>query len=284
MKTKLLKAILFVFAFAMFQTSFAQLVNVPLSNATAGLPHYTNGTRDVPSYNIDDTFAYDPSSPTTPYPNCNASNTDNYYLTQNVADQNWWACEVAIPSGKSLKYLDFYGRDGKYTNSGQLNRWRNLTITLSDGVNTEVKTWAGIADATAADDDPKNYAQMDFAAQEFSSAMLQNATSIRLDLNSTAMHLEFMEMRLSADTTLGTDDFSATSIVVSPNPVRSGEQLTINLSNSNTQTLEVYSIVGALLYQTKVYDNVLSLDYSIFPSSGLYLVKVGSAVSKILVE
>ncbi len=284
MKTKLPKLILISAILLTVQMSFGQLESVPLSNATAGAAHYTTGIRDQPAYNITDSYAYNPNTPTNPYPNCNASNQDNYYLTQKDAAENWFACDLAIPAGKSLKYLDFYGRDDDFvTNSGLLDRWRNLTITLSYGVTTEANDWGGIPDATAADSDPQNHARMDFVAQGFSADMLQNATSIRIDLN-TGNHLELMELRLAADTTLGINDLEAPKLTVSPNPLQQGESFRVNLTNTKTNLVQVYSIVGALLYQAKAEQNELSIDYKIFPSSGLYIVKAGISISKIIVK
>ncbi len=289
MKQKLLKLTFVTSALLLAQMSFGQLVNVPLSNAVGGTPHYTTGIRNLPGYAIDDPFAYNPDTPTSPYPDDNASGSTSYFLPQADAAQNYWGCDVAIPSGKSLKYLDFYVRNGVMGNSGLWDRCRELQVTLSDGVTSEDYFWEGATTDITTDADPINYARMDFVAQGFSAAMLQNATSIRIDHASagSANFLEFMELRLAADdTTLSVDDLETSKMVASPNPLQAGNQLKISLDNkvASNNLVQVYSIIGKEVYTTNANGNEILIDYSVFPSAGLYMIKIGTSVSKIIVK
>ncbi len=278
------------------QISFGQLVVVPLSNATGGTPHYGigSGNREFPINNINDPFLYDPDTPTNTWPNTNASADpqNNYFQASATAADNWWECVVSIPTGKSIKYMDFYGRDYNGTNSGQVNRFINIKITLSNGGvdPDEVFNWSGLPESIYNDGiADNNHARMDFVAQGFSATMLQKATSIRLDhiSDNDGAHLEFMELRLAAESTLGVDDLKATKLVVSPNPLEAGNQLMISLtnnSNDSNKLLQVYSIIGKEVYKTNIEGNDFSIDYNVFPSAGLYLVKIGSFVSKVIIK
>jgi hypothetical protein len=274
------------------QMSFGQLVNVTLDNAIAGAAHYTvAGKRDNPNNAISDTFGgvgYDPTAPTNNYPDCGGGGFTNYFLPQANRDENYWGCDVAIPATKSLKYLDFYATEGVQTSSGGWNRFRDLTITLSDGVNTEDHYWEGVSPTLAQDADPHNYARMDFVAQGFSAGMLASATSIRIDHSNADSDnfLQFMELRLAADNTptAGINDIEAAKLLVSPNPLQEGESLKIDLTNATTNSVQVYSILGEFIYEEMLSGVEVSINYNIFPSSGIYIVKIGSSVSKVIVK
>lgn len=280
MKKKLHKLTFIATTLFAAQMSFGQLVAVPLSNPLGGTPNYADGRRDDPKDAIQDAFSYDPVSPTSPYPDDNAGGVDNYFLAKNLKTDNWFSCTVAIPVGKSLKNMDFYARgDGNHD-----QRYTNLTITLSDGnaANDEVKSWGGITSPSAT----PNYAQMSFVTQGFSAAMLQNATSFKIDKSDVDEYLDFMELRLSADTTLSVDDLNATELVISPNPLEQGGQLKISLTNNSAinNLLQVYSIRGREIYKTNVVGSDVLIDYNVFPSAGLYLVKIGFSTYKVVIK
>ncbi|NMH89851.1 T9SS type A sorting domain-containing protein [Flavivirga algicola] len=292
MKKTLRKLTFITAALLMGQMSFGQLVVVPLTADTAasGEAHYASQRND-PEYNRNDNFAYNPDSPTNPWPDTNASHSDNYYLPKETAADNWWSCDLVIPANTTIKYMDFYGRNYNGTNSGIFDRFTNLKITLSDGVSPdETHTWVGIPESIYNDGiDDNNHARMDFEAQGFSATMLQNATSIRIDQASDGANtfLEFMEIRLAGTSTLSTNNLKANKLIVSPNPLQAGNQLKIsltNISNDSNKLVQVYSVIGKEIYKTNMGGSDVSIDYNVFPSAGLYLVKIGSFVSKVIIK
>ncbi|MDO7172502.1 T9SS type A sorting domain-containing protein [Mariniflexile sp. AS56] len=292
MKKPLHKLTLILTVLLAAQISFGQLVNVTLDNAIAGTAHYTvAGKRDNPNNAINDTFGgvgYDPTAPTNNYPDCEGSGLANYFLPKANRDENYWGCYVSIPATKSLKYLDFYATEGVQTSSGAWDRFRDLTITLSDGVNTEDHYWEGVSPVLAQDADPHNYARMDFVERGFSAGMLASATSIRIDHSNadSDAFLQFMELRLAADNTptAGINDLKAAKLLVSPNPLQEGESLKIDFTNATTNSVQVYSILGEFVYEEMLTGVEVSINYNIFPSSGIYIVKIGSSVSKVVIK
>ncbi|WP_139958287.1 hypothetical protein [Flavicella sediminum] len=116
MRKRLQTSVFVVGALLTVQMSFGQSVAVPLSNATGGAGNYPTSRND-PNYVINDAFAYDLNSLADTYPDTDASGTDNYFISDNTAAYNWWKCDIAIPSGKTLKYLELYTRKGIVINS-----------------------------------------------------------------------------------------------------------------------------------------------------------------------
>lgn len=269
------------------QLSFGQMVSVQLSNATAGDAHYVDKRND-PNYVINDSFAYDVDNPGNPYPNTDPSGADNYFLTKGDRDQNWWKCDITIPSGNSLKYLDLYARSGSHTNSGIYNRYSELKITLSDGLLEEIGYWTGIgATPQPADANTKNYGRWDMASAGFSESMLKNAISLRIDKSSDNVDtfVEIQEIRLAAETsTLSLNEASSNKLSIAPNPLESGD-VTINLGHGSGNTIQIYSMLGALVYKQTIQPNrKVAISRSVFPSSGVYVVRVGKANSRLMIK
>lgn len=287
MKKPLRKLTFIGVVFLTTQMSFGQLVNVPLSAAYGGTPHYSNpDKRHLPEYAYNDGFTYNPNNPTSAYPDDDSGHTDNYFLPAKDKDQNYWGCTVAIPAGKTLKHLDLYAKYGVQVSSGAWDRYRNLRITLSDGTNTESQFWEGITPTMSKDANPRNYNQMDFVERGFSTAMLKNATSIRVDQDNDNINtfLEFMEIRLSAgEAILGLDDIKTPSLSVSPNPLQSGD-LTIDLTNKRVNKVEVYSMLGVLVFEQTVKGDQVKINHNKFPSLGVYIIKAGNAISKVIIK
>ncbi|WP_158655133.1 T9SS type A sorting domain-containing protein [Flavivirga eckloniae] len=261
------------------ETSFAQLVNVPISSAGGGAAHYTD-KRNQPSYMIDDTdaasFVYNPDNPTSDYPSAVVSSNTDYYFPQQSNAENYYTITFAIPTGKSLKYFDPYAR----ANATPIDRAQgNFDITLSydDGtLQTETQVWGGVEDAAWSIDG--TLTRVDLVALGFSNTMLQNATDLKFDKNGFGF-TEFYELRLAAeDATLSNVEVKAEKLAISPNPIQQGESLAIkNLENN---TIQVYSLLGQLVHKT----NSNSIDYNTFPSSGMYIIKIGTATSKLIVK
>lgn len=63
------------------------------------------------------------------------------------------------------------------------------------------------------------------------------------------------------------------NISIFPNPVK--ESLTINLSNSNIETIKIINVLGKVIYSEKANSNEINISRNNIPS-GLYFVKVNS--------
>ncbi|TGV04370.1 T9SS type A sorting domain-containing protein [Flavivirga rizhaonensis] len=284
MKKKLLKLTLVALALLATEISFAQLVEITINSAGGGLPHYPNrpsplDIRHLPEYSINDTFIYDPNAPTSAYPSANSASNTDYYFPQKDNAQNYYTINFTIPTGKALKYFDPYARA---TDAPVARAQGDFDITLSydnGTLQSETQTWVGgIPDDVWDDSAAGTLLRIDLVALGFSEVMLHNATDLKFDKND-ADFTEFYELRLAGrDATLSTVEVNAKKLAISPNPIQPGEALTIkNLENNKIQ---VYSLLGNLVHETSSN----SIDYSVFKSSGMYIIKIGNATSKLIVK
>ncbi|MCW4468042.1 discoidin domain-containing protein [Flavobacterium sp. MFBS3-15] len=97
-----------------------------------------------------------------------------------------------------------------------------------------------------------------------------------IKLNAAGFNMNWLEFRLP---TSGTDGFAQTGIAVYPNPARG----TVNIRSNADYPMALYSITGALLMEQRIIEGENSVDISGL-AGGVYLVKIGNNVSRLIIE
>lgn len=99
-------------------------------------------------------------------------------------------------------------------------------------------------------------------------------SSFTFDINSGTITPEVTFCQLSASACWeNIQDNNFLKLNIFPNPVK--ETLTIDLSNSNIETVEIINVLGKIVYLQKVNSNEINISRNNIPS-GIYFVKVNS--------
>lgn len=173
----------------------AATVIIPTS-PTGGTPYNAN---TLPSYAVTDGFAYDPDNPTSTSPDQSdgGGGTSSAFLSANNDAQNYWSATVAVPSGETLGYMDYWGRIVAGADHSVDSRHQDLVITLTDGSsNTWVSAaWSGVSGGASG-----SYGRMDFSTASGTGTVdLTDIVNIRVDHSSgNTDYLHVAELRLAS--------------------------------------------------------------------------------------
>lgn len=185
------------------------LVPFTLANAAGGARHYgeATGRNQLPLYNINDKFIYDPNDPTATTPEQDGTPGFNggpgdttFYFSKAEDAENYWEADIIMPDDGSLVVIDLWGRFP--SDEGIIPRFRDLVFTIRDDIDSWTSpSWDGISDPTAAT--APSYGRFDFTLAGAPASLLSSATHIRIDhSDGSPEFLEIHEIRIAGTGTI----------------------------------------------------------------------------------
>lgn len=89
---------------------------------------------------------------------------------------------------------------------------------------------------------------------------------------------------MGGDDITAIDDVTESLISIYPNPLQ-GQVLSVNIpSDLNGETLMIFDLQGRQVYSYELATNTVSISREVFPSSGLYLIKINAFTKTLIVD